>query len=238
MKEMIIVICVLGFCALVTLACLCLPRGKGKIGEQKVAKAIGPTIEGQRYVFNNYILSKDGKSHQIDHIVINARGVFVIETKNYSGAVFGSDGDKTWTLVYGKIKYKKYNPVRQNLTHAKKIRDILTGIPIYSLVVLVQNNTRHIKAQGVIPLKDLDLYLYTGQKVLSPEQMHDAYKKLAHARSMMSSKKHIRNVRKRAKKRQARFCPQCKAGLVKRNGVKGEFYECKRYPLCRYTRKA
>ena len=58
----------------------------------------------------------EGKTSQIDHVVINPRGVFVIETKNYSGRIYGSENQLEWTQVlsYGRVKHKLYNPPRVN----------------------------------------------------------------------------------------------------------------------------
>ena len=61
------------------------PATRGKRGENKVKWVIGETIENEQYVINDLILPNNGSTSQIDHIVINPRGVFVIETKNYSG---------------------------------------------------------------------------------------------------------------------------------------------------------
>lgn len=86
------------------------PSTRGKRGENKVSSAIGNTIENEQYVINNLILVNDGKSVQIDHIVINPRGIFVIETKNYSGEIYGSESQREWSqvLAYGKVKNKLY----------------------------------------------------------------------------------------------------------------------------------
>ena len=95
------------------------PKMKGIIGERKVRREIGKTKEGIRYVLNDVLFDTDNKSCQIDHIVINENGVFVIETKNYSGRVYGTDQQHEWTQVlkYGKVKNKFYSPVKQNQTH-------------------------------------------------------------------------------------------------------------------------
>ena len=61
---------------------------RGKSGENKVRRVIGKTIDGEKYVINDIIFSDNGKTSQVDHIVINSRGVFVIETKNYSGTIY------------------------------------------------------------------------------------------------------------------------------------------------------
>ena len=63
---------------------LSLPSTKGKLGEFRVRLIIGKTNPPAQYVINDYVIEQDGKSSQIDHILITSRGVFVIETKNYS----------------------------------------------------------------------------------------------------------------------------------------------------------
>ena len=88
------------------------PETRGKRGENRVKWVIGETIENEQYVINDLIVSNNGNTTQIDHIVINPRGVFVIETKNYSGEIYGSENQREWTqvLAYGNVKNKLYNP--------------------------------------------------------------------------------------------------------------------------------
>ena len=55
---------------------------------------------------NNVILEVEyGNTTQIDHILINEYGVFVIETKNYKGVVYGTEGKNYWKQ-YLKNKYR------------------------------------------------------------------------------------------------------------------------------------
>lgn len=87
----------------------------GSEGERIVGRFIGETIPGLQYVINNLILEvEEGKTSQIDHIVINKRGIFVIETKNYSGMIYGTENQLEWTQVlnYGKVKNHFYNPIK------------------------------------------------------------------------------------------------------------------------------
>ena len=153
------------------------PTARGKRGENKVRRAIGDTIENERYVINNLTLNNEGKTSQIDHIVINPRGIFVIETKNYSGNIYGDENQREWTqvLAYGKVKNKLYNPIKQNATHMYNVRKIVGRLPVYSLVVFVQNNTQNITARNVIPLSRLRAVLKYGEDKLTISQMETAY---------------------------------------------------------------
>ena len=83
------------------------PQGRGWLGELKVKLVIGRTKPDIKYVINNLTLRiGENKTSQIDHVVINEHGVFIIETKNYSGRIYGNETQLEWTQVlnYGNVK--------------------------------------------------------------------------------------------------------------------------------------
>ncbi len=66
---------------------------KGLIGEFKVNLALKLGLSGEKYLLlKNVTLPTEDGSTQIDHIVVSQFGVFVIETKNYTGWIFGTEG--------------------------------------------------------------------------------------------------------------------------------------------------
>ena len=218
------------------------PSVRGKRGENRVRRIIGKTQEGLRYVFNDYKIVDEGMSCQIDHILINQNGVFVIETKNYSGNIYGTDEQREWTqvLAYGKIKNKIYNPVKQNNTHVYRIRKILPKeFPLVSIVVFVQNNTQHINSKVAIPL--YSLYDYIGKNrgiTLSPEKIEEAAKLLQEAQATeITKKEHIENIHLMRDKIAQNICPRCGGKLVLRRGKYGQFYGCENYPNCKFIKK-
>lgn len=75
---------------------------------------------------------------QIDCLTLSVQGVFVFESKDYVGYIYGNGRDRYWTQVtqYGQAKYRFYNPIRQNQTHIRALEEILgPDFPIYSVVV-------------------------------------------------------------------------------------------------------
>ena len=75
---------------------------KGKKGESKVNRKLNPIIGKKtphRLISDLYLLDENQKSHQIDHVEIRPNGVFCIETKNYSGTIYGDENRKMWTQV-------------------------------------------------------------------------------------------------------------------------------------------
>ena len=102
------------------------PRLKGRKGEIVVARILGKTISGRQYVINDLLFSDQlGHSCQIDHIYINRYGIWIIETKNYSGQIYGTIDQREWTqvLAYGNTKNHFYNPIKQNTTHIYRLAE-------------------------------------------------------------------------------------------------------------------
>lgn len=99
-------------------------KGKGQVGEWMVGsllKGLGPGFE----VLNDLTFVVDGDSTQIDHVVISTRGVFLIETKNFSGRIFGKTTDSHWTQMVGRTKRQFQNPLRQNHKHVRFLSEHL-----------------------------------------------------------------------------------------------------------------
>lgn len=215
------------------------PQTRGKRGENKVGRIIGNTVENEQYVINDLIIANDGKTSQIDHVVINQRGVYVIETKNYSGEIYGSENQREWTqvLAYGNVKNKLYNPLKQNATHVYHVKKIIGQLPVYSVVVFVQNNTHHIQSNNVIPLSALKDTLRYGVNVLSVKQMKTAYEALLESRAEITIKEHIHNIREQQSNLKRGICPRCGGNLVLRNGKYRDFWGCSNYPNCKFSKK-
>jgi restriction system protein len=107
------------------------PKVKGRIGEVFVSVAALKRLDPKVYrVFNDLVLPRpDGKgTTQIDHVVVSPFGIFVIETKNYEGWIFGDENSRQWTqVIYGK-KSRFQNPLHQNALHVRALATA-TGLP-------------------------------------------------------------------------------------------------------------
>lgn len=101
-------------------------RKSGKEGEREVAKIL-QLLNAKDYIVLNdvMLLHRNGVSSQSDHVILSIFGVFVIETKNYGGTVYGEADNKNWTVDYETRKFTLYNPIKQNEGHAKAIRNTL-----------------------------------------------------------------------------------------------------------------
>jgi len=121
-----------------------MPQIKGWIGETRVNMHLRESLDPTVYhLIPDLMLPTDDGTTQIDHVVVSRYGVFVVETKNYTGWIFGKERDAQWTQQLYKRKERIQNPLRQNYKHTKTLSD-LTGIPgnyFKSVVVFAGDST-------------------------------------------------------------------------------------------------
>lgn len=114
---------------------------KGKKGEYLTYKYLKPLKGYKRYLFNIYLPKDNEETTEIDVIMLHEAGVFVFESKNYSGWIFGTETQRNWTqtLPTGKGRTQKnhfLNPIIQNKGHIKWLKAYLKqDIQIYSCIV-------------------------------------------------------------------------------------------------------
>ena len=106
------------------------PRKKGERGEKGVARRLRAGLPDEYVLLNDvYLPRTGGGTSQIDHIVVSRYGIFVIETKNYSGWIFGKAKDGSWTQSFRRgVKKEIPNPIRQNYGHICALVECL-GMP-------------------------------------------------------------------------------------------------------------
>ena len=94
------------------------PKRKGDRAENAVVNRLECRLPAECKVLNDvYLPLSDGTTAQIDHIVVSRYGVFVVETKNYSGWIFGKADDPEWTQTFYHKRETFQNPLRQNYEH-------------------------------------------------------------------------------------------------------------------------
>lgn len=101
---------------------------KGILGETVINVAMWLKLDKEIYHrLNNVTLPlASGGSTQIDHVIVSIYGIFVIETKNYKGWIYGNEQQRQWTQAFASgHKYKFQNPLRQNYLHIKTLADLL-----------------------------------------------------------------------------------------------------------------
>ena len=121
---------------------------KGRLGEFYTYKCLDSLAGYKRYLFNLYIPKSNGETTELDVVLLHESGIYVFESKNYSGWIFGSEKASIWTqtLAVGRGKPAEkehfYNPIRQNELHISCLRKILGNkIPMHSIVVFSERCT-------------------------------------------------------------------------------------------------
>lgn len=113
---------------------------KGILGEAILKFSAFLLLDAKLYRrFHNVTLMTDDGSTQIDHVFVSRFGVFVVETKNLKGWIFGAANQPMWTQKIYRNNFRFQNPLRQNYKHTKAIEAALGLSPeqVFSVVVFV-----------------------------------------------------------------------------------------------------
>ena len=86
-------------------------------------------------ILHNLEIEVGNRTIQIDVLFITQKGIFVIESKNYSGSISGAEYQNKWTLRTHKKDYHFYNPITQNQAHINTLSKIIQNSRFFSLVV-------------------------------------------------------------------------------------------------------
>ncbi len=184
---------------------------KGWIGEHKIARKLRLYVKDGAVVLRNiYIPKEDEETTEIDILMIDKTGIYVIESKNYSGWIYGDRNQQYWTQTI-KRKYKItrtqfYNPVLQNKNHIKWLKLLVEkelGYNINPISLVVFSNYCNLKNViindnvRVIYLKELlfeldkqDITLLSEEQISKIEQVLLPYTNV----SKTIKKKHIQNI--------------------------------------------
>ena len=220
---------------------------KGERGEMRVASILA-SLPDQYHVFNDVYLINNGHSVQIDHVIISPYGVFAIETKNYSGWIFGSENSEYWTQnIYGE-KHKFFNPIRQNSSHSKALANTLRIYQnqIFPIVVFLGDADLKINTEStVVYASQLKGAIFRhSEPIFSPERLSSLLQQLSVSIITDENRKqrHVQNVRNTIYERNQMLdkglCPRCHGKLVWRQGKYGGFWGCSNYPKCKFTKKS
>lgn len=240
------ILAVIVFIAIVALLFWLLPS-KGKAGEMRVASLLKRLPEDKYHVFNNVLLSSNGYSTQIDHIVVSIYGIFVIETKFYKGMIYGGENSEYWTQNIWGNKYRLRNPIHQNMGHIRALKFLLKDfgeIPYISIVAFSRQADLGVKAHTPVIYWNQILRVISQfvTPVLSAQQVQGICRTLRtinQSEDKEANRQHISNVRQNEIRRDAAVssghCPKCGGVLVLRHGKYGNFYGCSNYPKCKFT---
>ena len=121
---------------------------KGILGEFYTYKYLKALNGYKRYLFNLYIPKNNAETTELDIVLLHESGIYIFESKNYSGWIFGTESQQYWTqtLHVGNGRTQKnlfYNPILQNKGHLKWLQTFLVdqSLPVYSYIVFSERCT-------------------------------------------------------------------------------------------------
>lgn len=99
---------------------------KGWTGEMQATIAHWLCLDSDTYInINNVTIPTANGTTQIDHVIVSRYGVFVVETKNMDGWIFGDERSPQWTQGLFGRKFRFQNPLHQNLRHTRALSEFL-----------------------------------------------------------------------------------------------------------------
>jgi hypothetical protein len=219
----------------------------GQYGEYLTKYAIN-NLNGYLRIINNLYIPNKGRHTEIDVLMVHEKGIFVFESKNYSGWIFGSVESQKWTQVFPNgEKHQFYNPVLQNKIHINAISQFL-DLPVsaFSSYIIFSERCELKKIPDDTEaftilrrnclLRNLRGALENRNVIYTKEQVNTFYEKLyvTSQTEEQEKEKHIEGIKERT---EGTTCPFCGGELILRNGKYGAFYGCKNYPKCNFTRR-
>lgn len=127
-------------------------RGKGYYGEFLLFSEIYKDISGHfKILMNLQIPSKNGRTTEIDLLLIHETGLYVFEAKHYKSTIYGKMDDPQWTQFFKTVSNRSFpNPVFQNRWHIEQLSKLIPNCPIHSFIVFTSSECE-LKLTGNLP---------------------------------------------------------------------------------------
>jgi len=214
---------------------------KGWFGEKLTTFGMWLRLDETVYrrIYYLIIPSKNGTT-QIDHVLVSVFGIFVIETKNMQGWIFGGEKDTTWCQsVYGH-KNRFQNPLRQNYRHIECLADFLKldRHHFHSVVFFVGECEFKTPMPANVLCTGLGSYITSiNSPVLTQQQVMDIEGRLREFKATggLTKSDHLESLWQRHESTDV--CPKCGGKMVARTAKSSgkQFLGCANFPKCRHT---
>jgi len=161
-------------------------RRAGRYGERVATNLIRGVLREGDYLFTNVNIEYDGKPAELDNVIVNSYGVFIIEAKNYKGRLYGNEDDYEWEKYkddgYGNIFEKRVkNPIRQVKRQvyifAKYLEYYGSRVWVEGYALLIHGNSPVESRYVLSGLDDIDRVIHTpGKYRLTKQQVESVIK--------------------------------------------------------------
>lgn len=202
--------------------------------------------KNEYHLIKNVTLPTDDGTTQIDHIIVSKYGIFVVETKNMKGWIFGSANQNQWTQKIFKHTSKFQNPLHQNYKHVKTLEAYLKANNdcIFSVIIFTGDSTFKTEMPDNVRFVRGGIeYIKSKRNIAFSEgEVADVIEQIESGRlerSFKTNRQHVKHVKEIVKeKSDTKSCSRCHSKMVLRKATKGknagnEFWGCSAFPKCR-----
>lgn len=215
----------------------------GKAGEHWAKRELNRLDSDYKIINDLMVRTQDGRTHQIDHVVVSMYGIFVIETKQWNGYIVGNEYDKKWTIFGGNQKYYTENPIRQNYGHVKALQEVLNinKNKLISMVYIPSRAKVKVKSNKVVRARELKSKILSYENIIidNPNEIYNTLlnQNITERSERKEHTKYAKNIKNTRKINDPTKCPWCGGRLIERAGKYGNFIGCSNYPRCKFTKK-
>lgn len=181
----------------------------GNQGELKLSSILS-SLPDCYHIIDNVLLQNKDKSTQIDHIIVSPFGIFIVETKNHKGLIFGDSYGKVWTQVLKNGHFTFYSPVLQNQGHIKHLSSQIRIPENYMQGVIVfTNNDANLEAVNCSWCLNVDQFyrfIYQYQNVIfNQKQVMEIIRRIDRVNKdgYLNRQRHIAFVNKQKERRKS-----------------------------------
>lgn len=219
---------------------------KGLIGEFVVKLTAKLRLPSNTYFpFHNVTLPTADSSTQIDHIFVSEFGIFVVETKNMKGWIFGGEKQRQWTQKIYKKSFRFQNPLHQNYKHVKTLGELLnvSSEAIHSVIVFVGDcRLKSPFPSNVAKGGEYVSFIKSfSEPVLTQTEVQNVISQIQEGRlepSRATHQKHVEHLNARSNMSADRTCVKCGEKMVLRTAKRGtnsgkQFWGCTAFPKCK-----
>ena len=227
------------------------PIAKGFFGELAIRLFSRLRLDKELYrpIHNVTLPTPDGTT-QIDHVFVSPYGIFVVETKNMSGWIFGSERDKQWTQKIYRHTSRFQNPLHQNYKHTKALENLL-GVPaetIHSVVAFIGDSSfKTDMPPNVTEGGGYIRYIKSFRNpIFTATQVDDLVRRIKRDQlkpTLATHLEHVERLQMRSDTNVERLCPKCGSQMVLRTARFGsnagrKFWGCSAFPKCRVVQNS
>ncbi|HDM8215202.1 TPA: NERD domain-containing protein [Vibrio harveyi] len=223
---------------------------KGVFGEFLVNRLLSKLPESDYTLIKDVTLPTSDGTTQIDHIVVSKYGIFVVETKNMKGWIFGSARQKQWTQKIYRHSSKFQNPLHQNYKHIKALETLLgcSEEHLHSVIVFIGDSTFKTEMPpNVTYARGSIRYIQQFNEIVFSDKdyarLTESINQIKLKRGIITDLKHRKHVKEVVTfKASSNQCPRCGSEMVLRETKRGEnigkqFWGCSTFPKCRAVKQ-